>query len=60
MRLLAVDTTYGRMVDRAAADLPALLFPGDLVVLNDAATLPASLPGRAPSGAEIEIRLAGP
>ncbi|HKE18727.1 MAG TPA: S-adenosylmethionine:tRNA ribosyltransferase-isomerase [Kofleriaceae bacterium] len=60
VRLLAVDTRHGRLLDRAAADLPELLLPGDLVVLNDAATLPASLSGRAPSGAPIEIRLAGP
>ena len=60
VRLLAVDTVHGRLVDRAVGDLPSLLFPGDLLVLNDAATLPASLPGRAPSGAAIEVRLAGP
>lgn len=46
-------------------DLPrtrlAMLFkPGDLVVANDAATLPASLHGtHVPSGEAIEIRLAG-
>jgi S-adenosylmethionine:tRNA ribosyltransferase-isomerase len=34
--------------------------PGDLVVANDAATLPASLPGRhLPSGGPVEVRLAG-
>jgi len=60
VRLLAIDSHHGRLLDRAAADLPALLRPGDLLVLNDAATLPASLVGAAPSGAEIEIRLAGP
>src|SRR6185295_16812048 len=37
-----------------------LLFAGDLVVANDAATLPASLGGtHLPSGATIELRLAG-
>jgi len=36
------------------------LWPGDLVIANDAATLPASLHGvHAPSGAAIEVRLAG-
>ena len=36
------------------------LKPGDLVVANDAATLPASLHGvHLPSGARIEVRLAG-
>jgi S-adenosylmethionine:tRNA ribosyltransferase-isomerase len=60
VRLLAIDTTHGRLLDRAATDLPRLLRPGDLLVLNDAATLPASLAGRAPSGEAIEIRLSGP
>ena len=36
------------------------LRPGDLVVANDAATLPASLSGRlVPSGYSVEVRLAG-
>jgi S-adenosylmethionine:tRNA ribosyltransferase-isomerase len=58
-RLLAVDR-YGalRTIPRAHfVDLPRR---GDLVVANDAATLPASLHGvHAASGAPIEIRLAG-
>lgn len=40
-------------------DLPELLRAGDLVVLNDAATLPASLMGRTWGGASVEVRLAG-
>ena len=46
---------------RAAIALRRLGFePGDVVVANDAATLPASLHGvHLPSGAEIEVRLAG-
>ena len=60
VRLLAIDTSHGRLLDRAIGDLPGLLVAGDLVVLNDAATLPASLAGRAASGAAIEVRLAGP
>jgi S-adenosylmethionine:tRNA ribosyltransferase-isomerase len=47
-----------RHLPRAA--LAALFEPGDLVAANDAATLPASQRGiHAPSGAEIEVRLAG-
>jgi S-adenosylmethionine:tRNA ribosyltransferase-isomerase len=42
------------------SSLPDLLQPGDLVVANDAATLPASLPGtHVPSGRTVEVRLAG-
>jgi S-adenosylmethionine:tRNA ribosyltransferase-isomerase len=40
--------------------LPELLRPGDLVIANDAATLPASLTGiHIRTGRSIEIRLAG-
>lgn len=46
-----------RHLPRAA--LASLFCPGDLVIANDAATLPASLTGiHCPSGAAIEIRLA--
>lgn len=41
----------------SASDLPRLLQPGDLLVLNDAATLPASLIGVGPEGIAIELRL---
>ena len=52
-RLLVLDGD--RVEDRLVSDLPDLLEPGDLLVVNDAATLPASLPG-----AGFELRLAGP
>ena len=58
-RLLVVDQR-GTVLHAARASLPELLRPGDLVVANDAATLPASLHGvQVPSGAPIEVRLAG-
>jgi hypothetical protein len=58
-RLLVVAED-GAIVHRGARDLPALVRPGDVVVANDAATLPASLTGRhEPTGAAIEVRLAG-
>lgn len=45
---------------RPRSDLASVLQPADLVVANDAATLPASLSGtHLPSGAPIEVRLAG-
>jgi S-adenosylmethionine:tRNA ribosyltransferase-isomerase len=58
-RLLAVDAAGGmRQVPRA--DFVSLLRRGDLVVANDAATLPASLHGRhVATGAAVEVRLAG-
>ena len=42
------------------ARLPELLAPGDLVVVNDAATLPGSLAGRTSRGEILELRLSGP
>jgi S-adenosylmethionine:tRNA ribosyltransferase-isomerase len=57
-RLLVIDAAGG-MRHAARGTLLEFLRPGDLVVANDAATLPASLHGRhAPSGAPIEVRLA--
>jgi S-adenosylmethionine:tRNA ribosyltransferase-isomerase len=58
VRLVVIDGGPLRL-DRYAA-LPRLLRPGDLVVVNDAATLPASLPGRTAGGAPFELRLSGP
>ncbi len=58
-RLLAVDPA-GRIAHHPRGRLAELLAPGDLVVANDAATLPASLAGHhLASGAAIELRLAG-
>lgn len=41
------------------SELPRFVAPGDLLVLNDAATLPASLRGWAADGRELELRLLG-
>ncbi len=50
----------GRIRHEPRGALVEVLQPGDLVVANDAATLPASLLGRhVPSGRVIEVRLAG-
>jgi S-adenosylmethionine:tRNA ribosyltransferase-isomerase len=55
-RLLVVDAEDGSVVDEEVRDLVGELDAGDLVVVNDAATLPASLPGRH-GDAPIELRL---
>jgi S-adenosylmethionine:tRNA ribosyltransferase-isomerase len=58
-RLLVVDA-QGHIVDMPRSRFVDFLHSGDLVIANDAATLPASLHGvHLPSGAEIEVRLAG-
>jgi S-adenosylmethionine:tRNA ribosyltransferase-isomerase len=58
-RLLVVDAALGSFAIGTVLDLPAHLSPGDLLVVNDAATLPASLRGRTASGAPVEARLVG-
>jgi S-adenosylmethionine:tRNA ribosyltransferase-isomerase len=58
-KLLVADAE-GRVRHLPRAALASLFEPGDLVVANDAATLPASLRGmHEPSGDDIEVRLAG-
>lgn len=57
-RLLAVDSVSGAMQDAASSDLAHLLSPGDLLVVNDAATLPASYRATTAAGEAIEVRLA--
>ncbi len=42
-RMLQVDRRTGAWMDRSFSDLPALLQPGDLLVLNDTRVLPARL-----------------
>ncbi|HEX6997768.1 MAG TPA: tRNA preQ1(34) S-adenosylmethionine ribosyltransferase-isomerase QueA [Gammaproteobacteria bacterium] len=56
-RLLVLDGATGRIEDRSFAELPRLLAPGDLLVLNDTAVLPARLVGHKPSGGRVEIML---
>jgi S-adenosylmethionine:tRNA ribosyltransferase-isomerase len=54
IRLLRIDPCRGAFTDERVGRLPGLLGEGDLLVLNDAATLPASL-----RVGELEVRLAG-
>ena len=57
-RLLVIES--GAITHRARAEFPTLVRAGDVVVANDAATLPASLAGvHLPTGTAVEVRLAG-
>jgi S-adenosylmethionine:tRNA ribosyltransferase-isomerase len=56
-RLLAIDPRAATLRDLHLRDLPQLLRPPDLLVLNDAATLPGSLIGRSEQGEPLEARL---
>lgn len=57
-KLLVIERA-GRFFDTTMDGLPSLLGPEDVLVVNDAATLPASLKGRDARGAPIELRLLG-
>jgi len=56
-RLLVVDAARARWQDARLVDLPGHLAPGDLLVVNDAFTLPASVLGRV-GDVDVELRLA--
>jgi len=57
-KLVTIDRN-GRMRHLSRAERAFLFSPGDLVIANDAATLPASLRGtHCASGEPIEVRLA--
>lgn len=60
-RLLAVDRTTGSLSHRLFSELPSLLRPGDLLVLNDAKVIPARLLGRkVGTGGKVELLLVRP
>lgn len=56
-RLLRIDPQTRRYRDLFFGELPDELRRGDLLVVNDAATLPASLAATSPSGRPVEVRL---
>ncbi len=57
VRLLVVDPAVASFAETRTTALPALLRAGDLLVVNDAATLPASLRGQDQHGRALEARL---
>ncbi|HSS37927.1 MAG TPA: S-adenosylmethionine:tRNA ribosyltransferase-isomerase, partial [Polyangia bacterium] len=60
VRLLVIDPAAPRgagLRETRTPALPELLAPGDLLVVNDAATLPASLRGFDETGRPVEARL---
>ncbi len=54
-RLLVLDGATGAIQDRRFTDLPAMLRPGDLLVMNDTRVVPARLYGRKDSGGRVEV-----
>lgn len=60
VRLLVATKHDGRIVHARFSDLPAFLQPGDLLVVNVSATLPASLAARREDGAAVDLHLSTP
>ena len=60
VRLLVAERGSGRLSHGRFIDLPTFLSPGDVLVVNTSATLPAALPAWRPDGAQLELRLSTP
>ena len=60
VRLLVSSRRDGSIVHGRFGDLPQFLAPGDLVVVNTSATLPAALPATRADGERLELRLSTP
>ncbi|MFF2142811.1 S-adenosylmethionine:tRNA ribosyltransferase-isomerase [Kitasatospora sp. NPDC058190] len=57
VRMLVGRRASGGIEHRRFTELPEVLRPGDLLVVNNSATLPAALPGRLPDGAPVALHL---
>jgi S-adenosylmethionine:tRNA ribosyltransferase-isomerase len=60
VRLLVADQAAGTITHARFDDLPRLLSPGDLVVVNTSATLAAALPAIRSDGQKLGLRLSTP
>lgn len=60
VRMLVTDRRSGANRDAVFTDLPELLAPGDVLVVNDSATLAAALTARDAAGAELTIHVSTP
>jgi S-adenosylmethionine:tRNA ribosyltransferase-isomerase len=58
-QLLVASRSRGSLVDACFAELSHFLDPGDLLVVNTSATLPAAVPARM-NGDEVELHLSTP
>jgi len=56
-RLLCLPGAGAALIDRAVRELPELLPPRSLLVLNDTRVIPARLFGHKPSGGRVELLL---
>jgi S-adenosylmethionine:tRNA ribosyltransferase-isomerase len=54
-RLLLIDRATGALADHTVRDLPALLRPGDCLVVNDSRVIPARVLARTARGRRVEL-----
>jgi S-adenosylmethionine:tRNA ribosyltransferase-isomerase len=59
VRMLVGRRTGLELSHHVAADLPQVLRPGDLLVVNNSGTLPAALEGRLPDGTPVAVHVSG-
>lgn len=59
-RLLVLNRLTGEIQHRVFHDLPSLLRPSDILVLNETKVVPASLVCRKPTGGRVELLVADP
>lgn len=60
VRMIVSDLSTGRVTDTHFRALPQFLRPGDLLVLNTSATLPAALTAMRSDGSEIVVHWSSP
>ena len=58
IKLMVGYRSAGRVEHRRFRDLPSLLAPGDLLVLNVSATIPAAVGGRRADGTPVRVHFA--
>jgi S-adenosylmethionine:tRNA ribosyltransferase-isomerase len=58
VRLMVADAAAGRITHAAFTELPDFLAPGDLVVVNLSATLPAAVPVTRADGTPVRLHVA--
>jgi S-adenosylmethionine:tRNA ribosyltransferase-isomerase len=60
VRMLVASRSSDELVHARFRDLPGLLAPGDLLVVNTSATLPAALAAMRPDGTQVGLHLSTP
>ncbi len=58
VRLLVAERAGGRIRHASFRDLPDILAPGDLLVINNSATLPAAIDARRSDGSPVRLHFA--